>query len=470
MNHAFGLGSGGFWEEVRRLPMPVLWSDSWSDMWIDEGKKVAAALLDAKFVLPFGGRWPQVTYHPLDVLRLRLAVQSGHSTLSQNEGICLEKYKNRRETSLATALLSATFATLMCYPLDTVRSQMQMKGTPHNTVSDAISGNVLNTLFTGLNSPGQFCRRYSPEKTTDSPPTLSVYYPQRRSEGRPQQHLPRTHGEETGIAPNSTHLHMEQIHNRAERNINIIFFICLAQTGLHVYHKDMGGHHEDSLIRKERRWAAATASHGTRGPSSSIQPPVTDSQTGASQPLPMPIPIQVTPEDLDHEDATDTPATPPATLSAAEIVTPEVGKTYTHTPTLAEDMIPKVGMFFDTEEHAYEMFRRYAKATGFPIKWDRKKHTVRDISCSMSGTWKYYKPEQQRTRNKFTKKTGCKVYMKLKHVSDMEGNNNGKVSDVAEMFKGLDRENKTFTLMHCWNKLKGEDKCREEENGGAASQ
>jgi hypothetical protein len=44
----------------------------------------------------------------------------------------------------------------------------------------------------------------------------------------------------------------------------------------------------------------------------------------------MPIPIQVTPEDLDHEDTTDTPATPPATLSAAEIVTPEVGKTYTH--------------------------------------------------------------------------------------------------------------------------------------------
>ena len=94
----------------------------------------------------------------------------------------------------------------------------------------------------------------------------------------------------------------------------------------------MGGHHEDSLIRKEHRQAAATASRSTRGPLSSMQPPVTGSQTGASQALPMliPIPIQVTPEDLDHEDATDTPATPPATLSAAEIVTPEVGKTYTH--------------------------------------------------------------------------------------------------------------------------------------------
>ncbi|XP_008680155.1 thylakoid ADP,ATP carrier protein, chloroplastic [Zea mays] len=118
-----------------------------------------------------------VTY-PLDVLRLRLAVQSGHITLSQvalnmlrEEGLasfygglgpslvaiapyiavnfCVfdlmkksvpEKYKNRPETSLATALLSATFATLMCYPLDTVRRQMQMKGTPYNTVFDAIPG------------------------------------------------------------------------------------------------------------------------------------------------------------------------------------------------------------------------------------------------------------------------------------------------------------------------------------------
>ncbi|OQU77997.1 uncharacterized protein LOC8085124 isoform X2 [Sorghum bicolor] len=217
---------------------------------------------------------------------------------------------------------------------------------------------------------------------------------------------------------------------RATANgLNILTMVC-EQLGKQPHgsaHLDMGGHHEDSLIRKEHRWAAAMASHSVRGPSSSMQLPVTGSQTGVSQPLPMPIPIQVTPEDLDHKDAIDTPATPPATLSAAEIVTPEVGKTYTHPPALPEDMIPKVGLLFDTEEHAYEMFRRYAVATGFPIKWARKKRTVRDISCSMSGTWKYYKPEQQRTRNKFTKKTGCKVYMKLKHVSDMEGNYNGKV-------------------------------------------
>jgi len=94
----------------------------------------------------------------------------------------------------------------------------------------------------------------------------------------------------------------------------------------------MRGHHEDSLIRKEHRWAAATASHSTMRPSSSMQPPVTGSQPGVSQQFPMsiPIPIQETPEDLEHLEATNTPATPPATLTTAEIVTPEAGKTYTH--------------------------------------------------------------------------------------------------------------------------------------------
>jgi len=38
------------------------------------------------------------------------------------------------------------------------------------------------------------------------------------------------------------------------------------------------------------------------------------------------------------------------------------------------------------------------------------------------------------------------------------------------MFKGLDRENKTFTLMHCWNKLKSEDKWKAERKRMAEQQ
>lgn len=53
-----------------------------------------------------------------------------------------EKLKKRTEASLVTALVSASLATLTCYPLDTVRRQMQMRGTPYKTVLDAFSGKL----------------------------------------------------------------------------------------------------------------------------------------------------------------------------------------------------------------------------------------------------------------------------------------------------------------------------------------
>ncbi|KAL3638050.1 hypothetical protein CASFOL_018063 [Castilleja foliolosa] len=61
-----------------------------------------------------------------------------------------EKYQKKAETSLATALVSATVATLMCYPLDTVRRQMQMRGSPYMTVLDAIEGIVARDGLVGL--------------------------------------------------------------------------------------------------------------------------------------------------------------------------------------------------------------------------------------------------------------------------------------------------------------------------------
>jgi hypothetical protein len=39
----------------------------------------------------------------------------------------------------------------------------------------------------------------------------------------------------------------------------------------------------------------------------------------------------------------------------------------------------------------------------------------------MAGRSKFHKPDQQRVRNKFLKKTGCKVYIKLKDVEEMDG-------------------------------------------------
>lgn len=128
-----------------------------------------------------------VTY-PLDVLRLRLAVEPGYRTMSQvalnmlrEEGVasfyyglgpsligiapyiainfCVfdlvkkalpEEYRQKTHASLITAVASAALATLTCYPLDTVRRQMQLKGTPYKSVLDAIPGIIEKDGVVGL--------------------------------------------------------------------------------------------------------------------------------------------------------------------------------------------------------------------------------------------------------------------------------------------------------------------------------
>ncbi|KAJ6746955.1 THYLAKOID ADPATP CARRIER PROTEIN CHLOROPLASTIC [Salix koriyanagi] len=128
-----------------------------------------------------------VTY-PLDVLRLRLAVDPGFRTMSEvaltmlrEEGVasfyyglgpsllsiapyiavnfCIfdlvkkslpEKYQQKTQSSLLTAVVSAAVATLTCYPLDTVRRQMQMKGNPYKSVLDAFRGIMQRDGIIGL--------------------------------------------------------------------------------------------------------------------------------------------------------------------------------------------------------------------------------------------------------------------------------------------------------------------------------
>ncbi|KAJ6699462.1 THYLAKOID ADPATP CARRIER PROTEIN CHLOROPLASTIC [Salix purpurea] len=128
-----------------------------------------------------------VTY-PLDVLRLRLAVDPGFRAMSEvaltmlrEEGVasfyyglgpsllsiapyiavnfCIfdlvkkslpEKYQQKTQSSLLTAVVSAAVATLTCYPLDTVRRQMQMKGNPYKSVLDAFPGIMQRDGIIGL--------------------------------------------------------------------------------------------------------------------------------------------------------------------------------------------------------------------------------------------------------------------------------------------------------------------------------
>ncbi|GMI64594.1 hypothetical protein like AT3G51870 [Hibiscus trionum] len=128
-----------------------------------------------------------ITY-PLDVLRLRLAVEPGYRKMSEvaltmmrEEGFasfyyglgpslisiapyiavnfCIfdlvkralpEEYCQTTQASLLTAVASAAAATMTCYPLDTVRRQMQMRGTPYKSVMEAFPGIIERDGVGGL--------------------------------------------------------------------------------------------------------------------------------------------------------------------------------------------------------------------------------------------------------------------------------------------------------------------------------
>ncbi|KAK6233122.1 hypothetical protein SCA6_003195 [Theobroma cacao] len=59
LNYSFDVEEWGGLDGIKGMPMQVLWSSGWSDEWRKEGRWIAEALPEAKFVAHSGGRWPQ---------------------------------------------------------------------------------------------------------------------------------------------------------------------------------------------------------------------------------------------------------------------------------------------------------------------------------------------------------------------------------------------------------------------------
>ncbi|KAA0044166.1 hypothetical protein IC582_009615 [Cucumis melo] len=174
-----GLWKGNFPQVIRIIPYSAIQLFAYENYKnLFRGKDGELSLIGRFAAGACAGMTSTFVTYPLDVLRLRMAVDPGFRTASEialsmlrEEGItsyysglgpslfgiapyiavnfCIfdlvkkslpEEARRRTETSLFTALLSASLATVMCYPLDTVRRQMQMKGTPYKTVFDAFAG------------------------------------------------------------------------------------------------------------------------------------------------------------------------------------------------------------------------------------------------------------------------------------------------------------------------------------------
>ncbi|CAN1142298.1 Probable envelope ADP,ATP carrier protein, chloroplastic [Linum perenne] len=153
-----------------------------------KGKDVELSVIGRLAAGACAGMTSTLVTYPLDVLRLRLAVDTGHRTMIQialtmmrEEGaasfyyglgpslvsiapyiavnFCMfdlvkkslpEKYKQSAQSSVITAVVSAAVATITCYPLDTVRRQMQMRGAPYKSFFHAFPGIVERDGFIGL--------------------------------------------------------------------------------------------------------------------------------------------------------------------------------------------------------------------------------------------------------------------------------------------------------------------------------
>ncbi|WVZ77854.1 hypothetical protein U9M48_025667 [Paspalum notatum var. saurae] len=109
--------------------------------------------------------------------------------------------------------------------------------------------------------------------------------------------------------------------------------------------------------------------------------------------------------------------TPPATLTEAEIATPDNERTYSHDPSIDTSLVPKEGMAFRTEKDACSFYERYAKAAGFGVYKGNKRTYSRILHCKNNGVGKYYKKDPlERVRNKTSQKTKCKAKLKLKKI------------------------------------------------------
>lgn len=61
LNYSFDLREWKDLEAVKDMPLQMLWSNNWSDRWIDEAQRVSSSIPFAKFAYHSGGRWPQVS-------------------------------------------------------------------------------------------------------------------------------------------------------------------------------------------------------------------------------------------------------------------------------------------------------------------------------------------------------------------------------------------------------------------------
>ncbi|TVU13341.1 hypothetical protein EJB05_40393, partial [Eragrostis curvula] len=77
-------------------------------------------------------------------------------------------------------------------------------------------------------------------------------------------------------------------------------------------------------------------------------------------------------------------------------------------------IVPNEEKRFATGDEAYDFYCYYASKAGFSVRITKTRDSVLELSCKKQGKWEFYKPGQDRVREKMSMRCACKAFVKVK--------------------------------------------------------
>ena len=82
---------------------------------------------------------------------------------------------------------------------------------------------------------------------------------------------------------------------------------------------------------------------------------------------------------------------------------------------MPSEVVPNEDLRFESSAEAYKFYYYYAGKAGFDVRKTRtNRKTVAEFSCNKQGHWEFYKPDEERTREKMSMRCECKAFVKAK--------------------------------------------------------
>src|SRR5690348_10629891 len=79
-------------------------------------------------------------------------------------------------------------------------------------------------------------------------------------------------------------------------------------------------------------------------------------------------------------------------------------------------IVPAEDQRFESSHEAKEFYKYYAAKAGFDVRVTKSgiKKQVLEMSCNKQGHWDFYKPGEERVREKMSMRCQCKAFVKFK--------------------------------------------------------